>query len=145
MDDLSRATRALALAARSSARAAGERDLTLAQFRVLALVDGGDERSSLLAERLAVAKPTITAVVDGLVERGLLVREPVAGDRRAIRVALTSNGRAALEAAHDAMSTVLDRILDHAEDRGAIIDALADLDNALTARMEARIRGQMQS
>jgi len=145
VDDLSRATRALALAARSSARAAGERDLTLAQFRVLALVDGGDERSSLLAERLAVAKPTITAVVDGLVERGLLVREPVAGDRRAIRVALTSNGRAALEGAHDATSAVLDRILEHAEDRDAIVGALGDLDNALTARMEARIRGQVQS
>jgi long-chain acyl-CoA synthetase len=145
VDDLSRATRALALAARALERAAGERDLTLAQFRVLALVDGGDERSSLLAERLAVAKPTITAVVDGLVERGLLVREPVAGDRRAIRVALTPNGRAALEAAHGGMSAVLDRILDHAEDRGAIVGALADLDNALTARMEARIRGQMQS
>jgi DNA-binding MarR family transcriptional regulator len=143
--DLSRATRALALAARALERAAGERDLTLAQFRVLALVDGGDERSSLLAERLAVAKPTITAVVDGLVERGLLVREAVAGDRRSIRVALTAEGRAALEAAHGAMSAVLDRILEHAEDRDAIVAALADLDNALTARMEARIRGEVQA
>jgi long-chain acyl-CoA synthetase len=145
VDDLSRAARALALAARALERAAGERDLTLAQFRVLALVDEGDERSSLLAERLAVAKPTITAVVDGLVERGLLVREPVAGDRRSIRVALTPDGRAALAAAHDAMSAVLDRILDHAEDRDGIVVALADLDNALTARMEARIRGQVQA
>ena len=145
MDDLSRAARALALAARALERAAGERDLTLAQFRVLALVDEGDERSSLLAERLAVAKPTITAVVDGLVERGFLVREPVAGDRRSIRVALTPDGRAALAAAHGAMSAVLDRILDHAEDREGIVVALADLDNALTARMEARIRGQVQA
>src|SRR3954468_2626622 len=100
MDDLSRATRALALAARALERAAGERDLTLAQFRVLALVEAGDERSSLLAERLAVAKPTITAVVDGLVERGLLVREAVAGDRRSIRVSLTPEGSTALRSAH---------------------------------------------
>ena len=74
--------RALALAARKLERATG--DLTLAQYRVLALVAGGDERSSLVAERLAVAKPTITAVVDGLVERGLprrAKRWPATGGR----------------------------------------------------------------
>ena len=97
--DLPRAARALALGAR--ARWSGPRparDLTLAQFRVLALVAAGDERSSLLAERLAVAKPTITAVVDGLVERGFVAREAVAGDRRSIRVALTPAGDVALRA-----------------------------------------------
>ena len=66
--DLPRAARALTLAARALERAAAASDITLAQFRVLALVDAGDERSTLLADRLAVAKPTITAVVDGLVE-----------------------------------------------------------------------------
>ena len=65
MEALARAARALALAARSLERAAGRVDLTLAQYRVLALIAAGDERASLLADRLAVAKPTITAVVDG--------------------------------------------------------------------------------
>src|SRR5947209_7506558 len=97
--DLARAARALALAARSLERAAGVCDLTLAQFRILASIAAGDERSSLLANRLAVAKPTITAVVDGLVERGFVVREAVAGDRRSIRVALTTAGFAALRTA----------------------------------------------
>jgi DNA-binding MarR family transcriptional regulator len=140
--DLPRAARALALAARSLERAAAARDLTLAQFRVLALIAAGDERSSLLAERLAVAKPTITAVVDGLVERGFVIREAVVGDRRSIRVALTVPGVTALRAAEEEMSETLVRIFEHARERDALLGALLDLDDALARRMEARLRGE---
>ncbi len=114
----------------------------MAQFRVLALVDAGDERSTLLADRLAVAKPTITAVVDGLVERGFVAREAVAGDRRSIRVALTPAGIDALRSAEEEMGETLARILEHARDRDAILGALLDLDDALAKRMEARLRGE---
>jgi DNA-binding MarR family transcriptional regulator len=137
-DDLTRAARALATVARSLERATG--DLTLAQFRVLAAVAAGDERSSLLADRLAVAKPTITAVVDGLVERGLVVREAVVGDRRSIRLGLTAKGVTALRDAEGEIVAVLDRILDYANDRDALIVALCDLDDALAARMQERLR-----
>jgi len=140
--DLPRAARALALAARALERAAAARDLTLAQFRVLALIDAGDERSSLLADRLAVAKPTITAVVDGLVERGFVAREAVVGDRRSIRVALTPRGVAALRAAEEEMSETLGRIFEHARERDVLLGALLDLDDALSARMTARLRGE---
>jgi long-chain acyl-CoA synthetase len=137
--DLARAARALAFSARSLERAAG--DLTLAQFRVLSLVAGGDERSSLLAERLAVAKPTITAVVDGLVERGLVARDAIAGDRRSIRLTLTKQGNAALRTAEREMVAALERITEHARDRDALITALCDLDDALTKRVQARLQG----
>src|SRR5258706_11176487 len=140
--DLPRAARALALAARSLERAAAARDLTLAQFRVLALIAAGDERSSLLAERLAVAKPTITAVVDGLVDRTLVAREAVAGDRRSIRVALTPTGVAALRAAEQEMGETLGRIFEHARERDVLLGALLDLDDALALRMQARPRGE---
>ncbi len=140
--DLPRAARALTLAARSMERAAAARDLTLAQFRVLTLIAAGDERSTLLADRLAVAKPTITAVVDGLVERGLVGREAVAGDRRSIRVCLTPAGLVALRAAEDEMSETLLRIFEHARQRDALLGALLDLDDALALRMEARLRAE---
>ncbi len=140
--DLPRAARALTLAARALERAAAARDLTLAQFRILVLVAAGDERSSLLAERLAVAKPTITAVVDGLVERGFVGREAVAGDRRSIRVALTPAGAAALRSAEQEMSETLARIFEHARERDALLGALLDLDDALALRMEERVRGE---
>jgi DNA-binding MarR family transcriptional regulator len=138
--DLTRATRALTLAARALERAAAARDLTLAQFRILSMIAAGDERSSALAERLTVAKPTITAVVDGLVERGFVAREAVAGDRRSIRVALTPSGLVALRAAEAEMSETLGRIFEHARNRDALIAALLDLDDALAARMQARLR-----
>ncbi len=138
--DVCRAARALALAARSLERATAARDLTLAQYRVLALVAAGDERSSLLADRLAVAKPTITAVVDGLVERGLVERSTVHGDRRSIRLALTKQGTAALRGVEKEMSETLERILAHASDRDAVLRALADLDDALAERSKARLR-----
>jgi long-chain acyl-CoA synthetase len=140
--DLPRAARALTLAARALERAAAARDLTLAQFRVLALIADGDERSSLLAERLALAKPTITAVVDGLVERALVAREAVAGDRRSIRVALTPAGADALRAAEQEMGETLGRIFEHARDRDVLLRALLDLDDALALRMKARLRGE---
>src|SRR6516164_11470782 len=72
-------------------------DLTLPQYRLLAMVATGDRQASQLAGRLALSKPTITAVVDGLVERGLLSRSVVAGDRRAVDLTLTGAGREALE------------------------------------------------
>jgi len=140
--DLARAVRALALAARALERAAAVRDLTLAQFRVLALIAAGDERSSLLADRLAVAKPTITAVVDGLVERGFVSREAVAGDRRSIRVTVTPSGTAALVDAQDEMTDALERIFAHVGDRKAVIAALVDLDDALALRSQARLRDE---
>jgi long-chain acyl-CoA synthetase len=137
--NLTRAARALALSARALERAAGTRDLTLAQYRVLVLVAAGDERSSLLADRLLVAKPTITAVVDGLVERGLIERTSVTGDRRSIRISLTKTGVHALRAVEKEMSETLGRILGEADDPAAIVAALGDLDDALAARSAARL------
>lgn len=133
------AARAVAFTARSLERAAGVSELTLAQYRVLALLAAGDERASLLANRLAVAKPTITAVVDGLVDRGLVTREAVAGDRRSLRVCLTPAGEAALRGAEQAMAEALDDLLGFADDRAALLTALTALDDALTARSHARL------
>jgi DNA-binding MarR family transcriptional regulator len=138
--DLRRAARALTLAARALERAAAVCDLTLAQFRILSSIAAGDERSSLLAERLAVAKPTITAVIDGLVERGFVAREAVAGDRRSIRIVLTPTGAVALRAAEDEMGETLGRIFGYAPDRDALVASLLDLDDALAQRTEARLR-----
>jgi DNA-binding MarR family transcriptional regulator len=136
---LVRAGRALALAARTLERAAGAVDLTLAQYRVLALIAAGDERSSLLADRLAVAKPTITAVVDGLVERGLIERGAVQGDRRSIRLSLTKAGVNALRAAEREMASALETIVGYTRSRDELLAALGDLDDALAARSQARL------
>jgi DNA-binding MarR family transcriptional regulator len=135
--DLPSAVRALAFAARSLERAAG--DLTLAQYRVLAFVAAGHERASIVAEGLALAKPTVTASVDWLVERGLLTREAVTGDRRSVRLAVTRRGAAALRAAEKSMGQRLEQVLEHARDREALLSALCDLDDALAERMRLNL------
>jgi len=73
--------------------------LTAQQYRILKLAGAGGERSARLAERLAVAKPTLTATADGLVAAGYAQREAEPGDRRVVRLCLTAAGRAALERA----------------------------------------------
>jgi long-chain acyl-CoA synthetase len=132
--------RTLTRLARMLERGAG--DLSLPQFRVLALVDEGGERASQLADRLAVAKPTITAVVDGLVERGYLKRTADCDDRRATKITVTAAGRKALHDAEHAMHTRLYEVLALADDPAAIERALEDLgaavDRARTERLAER-------
>src|SRR5947199_8007139 len=99
-------------------------DLSLPQYRLLAMVADADERASALAGRLTLSKPTITAAVDGLVERGLVTRGDVAGDRRAVRITITAAGRRALQAAERSMQERLDGILTHCADRAAVERAL---------------------
>jgi DNA-binding MarR family transcriptional regulator len=135
--------RGLALAARSLEKAAG--DLTLAQYRVLAFVAAGTERASLVAEGLALAKPTVTAAVDGLVERKLVAREAIAGDRRSVRLTVTAAGEASLREAERLMSERLDRMLEHARDPEALVVALCDLDDALADRMRARLAKEVRA
>jgi len=132
--------RTLARLARLLERGAG--GLSLPQFRLLALVDEGGERASQLAERLAVAKPTITAVVDGLVERGYLKRTADCDDRRATKITLTAAGRRALYDAEHAMHARLHDVLGHADDPKAIARAQQDLGDAITRARNERLAGR---
>jgi len=142
-EDLRAAARTLALVARVLERAAG--DLTLAQYRVLTLVSAGDERASHLALRLAVGKPTVTAVVDGLVERGFLERQSVPDDRRATRLVMTGPGSEALDAAEIEMARRVGRLVDKADDRGALLDGIAAMRVALEALVREKLDAEARS
>jgi DNA-binding MarR family transcriptional regulator len=131
--------RTLARLARLLERGAGE--LSLPQYRVLALVDEGGERASHLAERLAVAKPTVTAVVDGLVDRGYLKRTADCDDRRATRISLTAAGRRALYDTEAAMGARLQEVLAHTDDPASIEAALTQLAEALERTRAERMAG----
>jgi DNA-binding MarR family transcriptional regulator len=136
--ELREASRAMALLGRTLERACA--DLTLAQYRVLAMVSSGDARASKLAERLAIAKPTVTAVVDGLVDRGYLRREAVPGDRRSASIVVTRAGRTRLATAETAMSARLEHLLGAVSDREAFVHGLAEIDAAMRAELEARLQ-----
>lgn len=113
--------------------------LTPQQYRILKLADAGEERSARLAERLAVAKPTLTASVDGLVAAGFVERKQQPGDRRVVRLCLTPAGRDAMTTADAAYAAWLDDVLSHTGDPAGMIGALQTLDAAMDERRRARL------
>jgi DNA-binding MarR family transcriptional regulator len=116
--------------------------LTLPQYRVLGLLAGGDERATLLASRVAVAKPTLTSIVDSLFERGFVTREIPDGDRRSVRVAITDEGRAVLQTAAAHFRSTLDEVLDECADPVGVLEALTAVRHALDERWVQRVAAE---
>ncbi|HUY52328.1 MAG TPA: MarR family winged helix-turn-helix transcriptional regulator [Streptosporangiaceae bacterium] len=115
--------------------------LTPSQYRIMKLAGAGGERSTRLAQRLAVAKPTLTATADGLVAAGYAVRAAEPGDRRVVRLSLTAAGRAALDRADAAYSAWLGPLLAATGDPATVLDAFGLLDSALAEARRARNDG----
>jgi DNA-binding MarR family transcriptional regulator len=113
--------------------------LTPSQYRIMKLAGAGGERSTRLAQRLAVAKPTLTATADGLVAAGYASRAAEPGDRRVVRLSLTPAGRAALDRADAAYSAWLGQLLDATGAPGSVLDALGLLGSAMTEARRARM------
>ncbi len=109
------------------------------QYRMLKLIGSGGERSARLAEKLAVAKPTLTSTADSLVAAGLATRQAEPGDRRVVRLFLTAAGRAAVERADGAYAAWFGSLLDHTGRRPEILTDLLLLEDALTERRRARL------
>jgi DNA-binding MarR family transcriptional regulator len=127
---------AAARLARILDKAGGE--LGLAHYRFLTLVAGGDERASRLAERLALGKPAVSATVGALVAQGLLARDDVAGDQRAIRLQLTDEGRSVLARTEAAMAARLCELMDGTDDPVATMNALVALGEAVDRDLAER-------
>jgi DNA-binding MarR family transcriptional regulator len=108
------------------------------QYRMLKLIGAGGERSAKLAEKLAVAKPTLTSTADSLVAAGLATRQAEPGDRRVVRLFLSEAGRAAIERADEAYSAWFGSLLDHTGRRDEILSDFLLLDEAMTERRRAR-------
>ncbi len=108
------------------------------QYRMLKLIGQGGERSARLADKLAVARPTLTATADSLVAAGLAYREAEPGDRRVVRLRLTETGQAAVARADIAYADWFGELLDHTGQRDHIVADLLLLDNAMTERRRAR-------
>jgi DNA-binding MarR family transcriptional regulator len=72
-----------------------EFDSTLPRFDLLAQLERHPQglRMSELSQRLMVTGGNVTGLADQLESEGWITREPVADDRRAIRLKLSPNGR----------------------------------------------------
>jgi DNA-binding MarR family transcriptional regulator len=101
----------VAIAARSLAEVAEE--VTLTQYRSLVvLASRGPQSVMALAEAVAVTPPTASRLCDRLVRKGLVRRREDSRDRRAVRLALTSTGRALVDAVTVRRREEITRLLD---------------------------------
>jgi long-chain acyl-CoA synthetase len=110
-------------------------DLTIAQYRALTQLSEGAEASSSLAAKLAVSRPSATAVVEGLVERGLVERQHFAEDRRRVSVYLTDAGWRVLGLADEAVGAKLADVLTVVSSRRAAraLSGIAEWGRAMDA------------
>lgn len=116
-------------------------DLSLPQYRILMFLAEGAVAASALADKLAVSRPSVTAVVDGLVSRGLVERRHDEGDRRRVGHTLTDEGRKILEqadAAVDARLGEIARFLSDEQEAAAAYEGLSRWRTALDAFRASR-------
>jgi DNA-binding MarR family transcriptional regulator len=93
--------------------AAGPADVTVAQHRVLALLDEhGAATVTTLADHLGVDQSNASRHCSRLARLGLVDRTPAAHDGRAVEVRLTRAGRQQVRAVRDARRHELERVLD---------------------------------
>jgi DNA-binding MarR family transcriptional regulator len=64
-----------------------------------------------LARAFGVEKAALTGLVDRAEQRGLVTREPVPGDRRALNVALTETGRRKGKRFHAEVTAELEQLV----------------------------------
>jgi long-chain acyl-CoA synthetase len=112
-------------------------ELTLPQYRVLGILAEGTAAASGLADRLAVRRPSITALIDGLVARGLVDRRQEDADRRRVELRLTPEGTSTLARADVAVDEYLVAIAGHLPDKDEAM-ALRSLELWARAMAESR-------
>ena len=126
------ATRALVGIAAQSLAAISD-DVTLAQFRVLVLLDDrGPQTMGALARSLDVRPSTATRICDRLVEKHLIGRGTDGRDRRAVRAHLTVEGNRLVDRAMRRRRRELERVLDRmpAEAQRRLARSLAEFARA---------------
>ena len=105
-------------------------ELSAAQLSTLKMLLGEGQRVGEIARNLGVRVPSATEQIIKLERAGLARREPDPADSRAVRVILTPEGRAAVDAANtrrnQVMADILSTLTD--QDREALSEALPVID-----------------
>jgi MarR family transcriptional regulator, 2-MHQ and catechol-resistance regulon repressor len=86
--------------------------MTISQFGVLeALMHKGPLTHCEIAQKILKSRGNLTMVIDHLERDGLVERLPVAGDRRAVRVALTPTGEHSIASIFPAHAEAIRKVL----------------------------------
>src|SRR3954447_12591856 len=119
-------------AKRARARFEPDAALTTSQYDLLCpLADGDGTALGLreLARAAGVSAPTATRMIDGLEARGIVTRERAPEDRRAVRIALTPDGVAAVKERREGLTAR----------RRALFDQLSPGERRAAANVLARL------
>lgn len=86
-------------------------DLTVAQAQMLCTLTDRPMGMAELSGSLGLERSSLTGLVDRAEHRGLVVREAVPQDRRAVNVSLTAAGADAVHRFHAQLTERLDKLL----------------------------------
>jgi len=130
---------AVGLTSRTLASSAA-RDVTVAQWRMLALLDPAESgiRLTDLADATAMSLPSASRMVNRLVASGFVRSEPDPTDRRAVRISLTTRGRSTVEDVLRRRQAAVALALDGNAMSSSFSDDLATMARMLTAAAEGR-------
>lgn len=91
-------------------RLAGEQGLSVTQLRMLAVLDDREIGMRQLAGILELEKSSVTGLVDRAERRGLVHRVAVPGNRRAVHVTVTADGRAVVQSVREAIKAEIGQL-----------------------------------
>jgi DNA-binding MarR family transcriptional regulator len=115
-----------------------EMDLTVVQAQTLTLLSGAPVSTTRLATSLGISAPAMTQLTDRLVRKRLIERQSADGDRRAVMIALTEQGKRVVDRFRKRRSEVFAEALSRLNDldRAEVIDALGKVVAALEGHDE---------
>lgn len=118
-----------------------EMDLTVVQAQTLTLLSGAPVSTTRLATSLGISAPAMTQLTDRLVRKRLIERASADGDRRAVMIALTEQGKRVVDRFRKRRSEVFAEALSRLNDldRAEVIDALSKVVDALEGHDENRV------
>lgn len=135
------AARAAAQLGRTVNLALNKAELSPAGYRMLAYLVTGDTAAKVLAAKLSISRPTVTATLDWLEPRGYVVRTPSKADRRRVEISITGRGLDALAEADRLITERLHRVLEEVDpdEVEAINSSLETLGAALNVFRERNL------
>ncbi|MCT9869942.1 MarR family winged helix-turn-helix transcriptional regulator [Paenarthrobacter aurescens] len=88
-----------------------EGDLTAAQLSLLSMISDGGLRVGDIAKNLGIKVPSATEQIIKLERADLVTRQPDPDDSRAVQVAITKTGTAAVESANQRRNAMVAQLL----------------------------------
>lgn len=135
---LARAVRSIVGLGRVFEQVCREAGVSLPQYRLLVFLRHGPGRAGELAAKVAIKRPTLTALVAGLEREGRLRRVADEHDGRGVRIEITHAGQRALDAVEARLADALDRLCARG-DRDALLQGLDALGGILDEVLEQRL------